>query len=225
MDNVIANAVKQSGFCVSPDCFTPRNDVIFFMRLFCVLLLATACANSPSVIIEGALPDNKYDNEWVYWVPVDGTSARTVDSIRIHNDSFKLVISAHNHHKMGFVRVRPALRLALQEIIVLAEAGTVQVRLDSISSATGTPLNEVLQNWKNRRLVYDTEVYSIKKNTLTANVNDSQEIKEAIDNATAAYYNDIYQIILDNKENAAGRFIYSLHKSFYSPEQIIRIEN
>ena len=185
--------------------------------LFAVCLMA--CTNRSSVI-EGRLPNDSYNNEWVYWVPMKGASAKTVDSTRIHKNVFHLAISAHNRNRTGIVRVRPPLRLALQDILVFTEAGTVQVQLDSVSSAAGTPLNEVLQNWKDKKQTYDKEIYALKRKLRTTDPKDEAEIKKEIENVSAAYHKDVYQIIAENKANEIGKFLYSLHKAFFTTEQI-----
>ena len=179
----------------------------------------TACTNKTSVI-EGTLPSDDYDGQVVFWVPMEGAHPKPVDSTHIDKNTFHLVISNHNMNKMGIVRVRPHLRLALQEILVFTEPGIVQVKLDSISSASDAPLNEVLQSWKERKRAHDKEVYALKKKHRTAGTEAQAEIKEEIKNLSDVYYDDIFQIVVENKDNEVGRFIYSLHKSSFTPEQI-----
>ena len=192
-------------------------------NLFLLLVIFfTACTNHETVI-EGKLPNDRYNNEMVYWAPFKRDSVRTIDSARIQNHAFRLVISEHNRNKMGIVRLRPLLRLQLQELLVFAEPGTVRVKIDSISSATGTPLNEVLQKWKDKKMVYDKESYTLWKKYRTASPSDTAEIREAFKKATAVYADDIYQIIAGNKDNEAGKFIFSLNKSLLTPEQINKL--
>ena len=182
-------------------------------------LCFTACTKHSSVI-EGTLPNDNYDSEAVYWVPMEGEHPKPVDSTHIDKNTFRLVISEHNRNKMGIIRVRPILRWGLQEILVFTETGTVQVKLDTISSAAGTPLNEVLQHWKDRKQMCDREVYALRKKRKAAGVNDEAGIKDEIEKVFAAYYDDMFQVIVENKDNEVGKFIYSLHKSKFTPEQI-----
>ena len=179
----------------------------------------TACTNHGSVI-EGMLPNDNYDKEVVYWVPMEGEHPKPVDSTHINKNTFRIVISEHNQNKMGIIRVRPLFRLDLQELLVFTEKGIVKVKLDSLSSAAGTPLNEVLQRWKDRKQTYDKEIYTLRKKYRNAGANDVTGIKEEMENVSAAYYDDIYQILVENKDNEVGKFIYSIHKSKFSLEQI-----
>jgi len=188
--------------------------------LFLIFFVSLAACTNPkqSCVIEGALPSDDYDNEAVYWVPMEGDHPKPVDSTRIHKNTFRIVISDHNLNKTGVVRLKPILRLALQEILVYTERGTVNVKLDSISSASGTPLNDVFQKWKDRKYTYDRERYEIRKNN--KNTLDQDEIKEKNEKLRDAYLDDIYLIIYENKDNDAGKFILSIHKSSFTPEQI-----
>jgi len=184
----------------------------------------TACTSNNSVI-EGTLPSDKYDKQVVFWVPMEGEHPKPVDSTHVQKNTFRLVISPHNLNKMGIVRVRPQLRLALQEILVFTEPGTVNVHLDSISRATGTPLNETLQFWKDRKRTYDVDTYRLRRKYRTAGEDEQSSIRVEMENVSAEYHNDIYQLIVENKDNDLGKFLYSLHKGRFTTEQTEELSN
>jgi hypothetical protein len=168
--------------------------------LFPILLMA---CNGPGPVVEGQLPGTEYANEWIYFVPIQGASAGTVDSALVRGNRFRLIPSKHNHNRIGIIRVRPQLRLSLQDIVVCAERGTVHVTLDTISSAKGTPLNEILQAWKTRKQEYDARPRAAHDKS-----------------AAAEYHSYIFRLILENKENEAGKFLYTLYKYAFTPEQL-----
>jgi len=186
------------------------------LLVFSVFLIT--CTNH-NPVIEGTLPSDRYDNEAVYWVPLEGEHPKPVDSTHIKKNTFRLVISERNFGKMGVVRVRPLLRLGLQEILVFAEEGTVNVHLDSISRATGTPLNETLQYWKDRKHSYDMDLYALRRKYRDASEDDQSSIKNEMENVSLGYHNDVYQIVVENKDNEIGKFLYTLHKGRFTPEQ------
>jgi len=197
-----------------------NNKVTKLFSYSVVALLFATCTNRDT-IIEGTLPSNKYDKQMVYWVPFEGEHPRPVDSVLIQGNTFHLVISPHNRNKMGIVRLGFLQRLGLQDLLVFTDPGTVQVKLDSISSATGTPLNDVMQKWKDRKRIYDQDAYALRlkfKNADVINVQDS--LKAIFEDISAAYHNDIYQIVSKNKDNEIGKFIYSIYRSDFTPEQI-----
>ena len=192
--------------------------------LFVVFL--GACTNRVGSVIEGTLSSDRYDNEWVYWVPFADASPKTVDSALIQNNAFRLVVSAHNLNKTGIIRIRYQLRLGVQDLIVFTEPGTLHVHLDSVSRATGTPLNDVLQHWKEKKQSYDAEIFALNRKRRAAEADDEKDrIREDIDNAAAAYRDDMYQIVVENIKNEAGKFIYSMHKGQFTEEQINEIED
>ena len=192
---------------------------IISLFVYSIILFFTGC-NNYDTVIEGTLPNDTYDNETIYWVPMEGEHPKPVDSTFVSLNKFRLVISTHNLNKMGIVRVKPLLRFDLQDILVFTEKGTVKLKLDSISSSSGTPLNNVMQSWKERKRVNDKEVYTLMRELRKTEATDRNAIEEEIKKISASYYNDVYRIIADNKNNEVGKFIYSIHKSYFTPEQI-----
>jgi hypothetical protein len=170
-------------------------------------------------VIEGTLPNDHYDGQVIFWVPMEGEHPKPVDSTHVVKNTFRLVISDHNLNRMGIVRVRPRLRLALQDILVYTEPGTVFVHLDSVSRATGTPLNETLQYWKDSKQTYDMKAFALRRELRNANTDDQDSIGAKIKKLSAGYHDDIFQIVMNNKDNDIGKFIYSLHKSSFDEEQ------
>ncbi len=196
-----------------------RQSSIQLFSCLIIALLFAACTNRDT-IIDGTLPSDKYDQQMVYWVPFEGEHPRPVDSALIQGNAFHLVISPHNHNKMGIVRLGFLQRLGIQDLLVFTDPGTVQVKLDSISSAKGTPLNDVMQNWKDRKQTLDKEIFILRKNFNDADLNAQDSLKVIFENISTDYHSDVYQIALGNKDNEVGKFIYSIHKSSFTPEQI-----
>jgi len=204
--------------------FVLMKSVIQLSCYSVIILFVVACTNN-SAVIQGSLPNDNYRDEWVYWAPMEGASSKTVDSVRINHDSFRLVLSAQNHNKLGIVRVRPVLRLALQEVVVFTEPGIIEVKLDSVSSASGTPLNEALQIWKNRKHQFDRETSILRKKLRTAETSEADVIRTEIEKVAADYYHDIFQMVLKNQNNEIGRFLLLRYKTFFTAEQISTIES
>lgn len=185
---------------------------------YSIMLFFLSCTSQHSVI-EGTLPDDQYDNETVYWVPFTDASPQTVDSTHIRKNTFRLEVSKYNRNKMGIVRVKPHFRPFLQEILVFTEAGTVQVKLDTFSSASGTPLNGTLQNWKNRKRQFDREVSALRVKQQSAATGDEAMIRAEIEQATDSYYDDVFQMVWNNQNNEIGKFIYMQHKTSFTTKQ------
>ena len=83
----------------------------------------------------------------MYLTPMENARGR-IDSVKISNASFTFTGSGE---EMRVLRLRPILRLKIQELLVVTEPGQITVKADSIGSATGTPQNNALQEWKEMR--------------------------------------------------------------------------
>lgn len=178
--------------------------------LLIFLVCLSACAGKES-LIEGQLPDASYDNEFVYLVPFKGASKKTVDSTLIRESRFLFKIKPEKQNRVYIIRVKPALRLLLQDILIIPEQGTVFVNMDKNSSSSGTPLNLTLQQWKERKLVLDTTYYSLrrryKQTTDEAEKNQLQTELDSIIKENRAYMDSLAK---KNKDNPVGQLIKSL---------------
>jgi hypothetical protein len=153
----------------------------------------SACGRQPLLVIEGRLPDARYDGEVVYLVPLVGATAANVDSAYIREGAFRFEPEGGS---IAILRTRPLLRLRFQELLVILEPGCLYVRLDSLSSAHGTALNDSLQQWKENKQRYDAKQLS-----------------------DADYAQDTYLFVRRNRDNAAGRLVYRLSRPLFTPEQ------
>jgi hypothetical protein len=111
------------------------------------LFLLISCAGSSKYEIKGTLPDPKFNSEWVFLAPLTGGTAQTVDSVRVKKQSFSFR-GRTEQPGVKVIRMRPIMRLEIQELLVVVEPGKIRVTLDSLSSVTGTPQNDALQSWK-----------------------------------------------------------------------------
>jgi hypothetical protein len=110
-----------------------------------VLLLSCAGKPLPRYTVSGSVPSTRYDGNSVYLVPAVGDNPSNVDSAVIRDGKFSF---EGDTERVSIVRVKPSLRLALQDLLVVTEKGVTTVRLDSSSSSGGTKQNEWLQQWK-----------------------------------------------------------------------------
>ena len=158
--------------------------------------------------IFGLLPSDIYNGELIYLVPFENASPEIVDSTRIINGKFNF---KGNDEKVRILRLRPQLRLAIQELIVITEPGTIYVHADSISSAYGTPQNEILQGWKNNVTQIQKESKLINQRLKKTNHKaDSLKLLSWKDSLIAKQQDYNYQILQQNDSNTVGKFIYRM---------------
>lgn len=176
------------------------------------LLFCSACTENKSVI-EGKLPNKSYDNEVVYLVPFKGATKETVDSALIKDGSFRFILKPKKQNQVFIVRVKPLLRLSLQDLLIISEPGTVYVNLNSSSSASGTPLNQTLQQWKEKKFVYDSTFYSFNRQyRKETDESVKKRLQSELDELNKEYKTYEDSLIEKNRDNPAGQFIRSLHQ-------------
>jgi len=162
-------------------------------------------------VIEGRLPSDGFDNERVYLVPFKGASSKTVDSTLIRNGSFRFKLKPAKQNQIFIVRVKPILRLELQEILVVSEPGTIQVNLDFRSSSSGTPLNQTLQEWKEKKYVSDSTIHSFRRK-YQKEIDETEKalIQSKVEEISKEYRNYADSLVEINKDNPVGELIGSL---------------
>ena len=202
-----------------------KNRKVIQLFHYSVILLFAACTNNNTTIIEGTLPNNEYNQQVVYWVPFEQDGVQSIDSTGIRNNKFRLLISPNNHDKMGIIRMNPQYHPAIQPLLVFAEKGITQVTLDSLSSATGTPLNDVMQNFKDIKEKYNKELYAFHEKRKTVTAAEEIEMTEEFKKVAIAYRDDVYQIILENAGNGIGKILFSLHKPIFTPDEFDVLNN
>ncbi len=115
------------------------------MKRICYSLLAVLILSGcQPCTIKGTI-DKKYDGVIIYLVPMENASRNTVDSVLIENGSFEIKC---RKERMSSLRLKGIAQIGIQELLVVTEKGQIDVSIDSVSSASGTPQNDSLQVWK-----------------------------------------------------------------------------
>jgi len=168
------------------------------------LLFAMSC-NKPTFEIKGELPNSKFDGEWIFLVPMEEHTVKDVDSVLIENSSFAF---HGNIERVAIIRARIALRLRLQELLVVTEPGKIEVKLDSISSGGGTVQNDALERWKTYRAETYTTLVKAKESAKndTTNTLETDAIIEKIKNESKDFN---YKILKEMGDNTLGNFLHN----------------
>lgn len=144
---------------------------------FCGLLLASCGATGEEYVIEGTMPSARYDGEWIYLVPMENAPGR-VDSAKVTNAAFTF---RGKGEEMRVLRMRHALRILIQELLVVTEPGKIHVEADSIGSVSGTPQNDALQQWKTAREQNRRAYAALRRQLKEADPADSLRLNALID--------------------------------------------
>lgn len=139
--------------------------IIFIVTAF----LAIGCAEKTTMTIDGGI-DRRYDGQTIFLVPVPYSTAESVDSAKVRNGRFCFKADASEVRMCDVTISNKAKAPYVQRLLVVVEPGTLDVRLDTVSSAVGTPLNNALQSWK-EKLQEGCDVESVTMDIIRKNPN------------------------------------------------------
>ena len=188
----------------------------YFAFLF--LLLSFSCNSKSNFTISGQLPDKTYDGEKIYLVPIENAIKERVDSAVIQNGKFSFEGQILTP-EIYVIRAKPVLRYNLEELLVVSEPGTLTVRLDKSSSVSGTPLNDSLQYWKERKMRFDFVNAKLVKQFSDANDSLKLDLKQRAEMLNNDASNFHFSFVKNNKENIVGQFVRKIMSGSFTEEQ------
>lgn len=190
------------------------------MRYFAFLLLLNffSCNSKSNFTISGQLPDKTYDGEKIYLVPIENAIKERVDSAVIQNGKFSFEGQILTP-EIYVIRAKPVLRYNLEELLVVREPGTLTVRLDKSSSVSGTPLNDSLQYWKERKMRFDFVNAELVKQFRDANDSLKLDLKRKAEMLNSDATNFHFSFVKNNKENIVGQFVQKIMSGSFTEEQ------
>ena len=83
----------------------------------------------------------------VYLVPQPYPKAEQVDSTVIRDGRFEFKVDA-SQVRMCDITISRKSKVPFQRLLVVVEQGELEAVIDEVSSSRGTPLNDVLNEWK-----------------------------------------------------------------------------
>ena len=146
-----------------------------------------------------------FEDQMIYLVPFSGATTENIDSAVVHNSRFKFTGTVE-HEGVYIIRMRPMMRLFINELIVIKEPGRIRTRLSSTSSAKGTPLNDSLQAWREYKQMIDDQMVDIRKQMKKATGEELARLKAQSDSLKSMFDRRNKQSITLNN-NAFGEFL------------------
>lgn len=187
---------------------------------FCLYFLSACTSNQYK--IEGKIHGDHLEDEKIYLVDLDPAQRMFIDSTTVKNRTFSFTGEIQTD-KMMILRTRPILRMVYQEIVLVLEPGTISVYLDSISTATGTRQNDLLQQWKEKKEGTHTRVQNLKRWLRTSNEDLSSEEIQQIETNIQTIENEFieynYNFIQQHWHTTVGQFVYKMVGNSLNEEQ------
>lgn len=191
------------------------NFRLEYFWLLCLFLLTGCKDHSRDYTITGTLPSEQYDGEWMYLTPMENARGR-IDSVKISNASFTFTGSGE---EMRVLRLRPILRLKIQELLVVTEPGQITVKADSIGSVTGTPQNNALQEWKEMREKKLTAYGQLRRELKASVGTDSLLLVQRLKDLSNEERTYNFHFLCQQGNNTLGQFMQKMLRPVLTDEQ------
>ncbi len=193
-----------------------RVSHILFVFIFSSAIIS---CNKDYSIIQGEVEDPVLWNEYVYLLASDSPITKDVDSTMVLNGKFRFKIPADST-KFKVLRITPKFPVIAEDLIVITEKGEILVELAWESKGEGTPLNEALQQWKERKIYIDSIQWSIHQQRRNGNL--SQAELDSINNYSLEIRNMFLEenedMIRENFQNGIGLLIFKLFYHSFSAD-------
>jgi len=180
-----------------------------FSVVACLAMIASSCS-SPMCNIHGTMPSEKYNDVYIYLVPLHNTDSIGVDSVKIKDGQFNFTT---NKFGMSTLRVDYHYRYGLQDLLVVVEPGNVEVVIDAESHGGGTSQNDSLQVWKEAITDRMQKTQLLSQAMREARKNSNQQaidsIKVEIDSINKAFRKFTSQMADNQPEGTLKTFLTS----------------
>ena len=187
--------------------------------LFTLLLLFGSCqqSNDGKCHIEGTVNGEQYEGKRIFLVPNSGPATmETVDSMEIKDGKFHFEPDSVQMYK---ILLDYHYRMGLQPLLIVGEPGTINVTIDSISHATGTPQNDSLEQWKVQTEIHNRQLGMMRKNMAELNKRgdslQAKYIQQRADSFHLVYKNYTRQLAKNMEGSVLGDFLMSLYPLTY----------
>ncbi|MBP5364648.1 MAG: DUF4369 domain-containing protein [Bacteroidales bacterium] len=175
-----------------------------FLSLLALVSLAS-CNENKTYIIEGALyGGGKFEGETIYLVPFENPENR-IDSAFIHEGRFRFDGKVENA-EICKIRMRPMMRLFIQELFIVKEPGHVRTILSKRSYTQGTPQNDSLQAWIDYKAATDSVIIAINKQKKRASDDELKALSQKQDSIQIVF-DKHNRGVVERNNNAFGDFV------------------
>jgi len=169
-----------------------KKILLCFMSLVAMtMFFSCQQANDGKCHIVGTVNGEQYEGKRIFLVPMFGPkTAEYVDSMEITDGKFHFEPDSVQMYK---ILLDYHFRLGLQPLIIVGEPGTINITIDSISHATGTPQNDSLELWKGR-----TEMHNIQMATMRKEINTKNKIGDTLQAKSLQQQSDSIHLVYKN---------------------------
>lgn len=195
-----------------------KKILLCFMAVAAVTMFYSCQqANDGKFHVEGVVNGEQYEGKRIFIVPLYGKkTAEYVDSMEITNGKFHFT---KDTMQMYTILMDYHYRMGLQQLLVVGEPGTIQVTIDSVSHAYGTPQNDSLEQWKVRTEMHNLQLAKMRQNIVNLRKQgDSVQAKyiaQRADSFHLVYKNYTRRLAKNLEGQTLGNFLKDLYPLTY----------
>jgi hypothetical protein len=182
-----------------------------------MMMFSCQSANNGKCRINGVVNGEQYEGKRIFLVPMYGPkTAEYVDSMEITNGQFHFEPDSAQMYK---ILLDYHYRFGLQPLLIVGEPGTIEVIIDSISHATGTPQNDSLEKWKVQTEIHNLQLAKMRKNIadlqMKGDTVQAQYLAQRADSFHLAYKNYTRRLAKNLKEGVLYDFLKEMYPLTY----------
>ena len=195
-----------------------RKILLCFMTVAAAMMMCSCqSANNGKCRINGVVKGEQYEGKRIFLVPMYGPkTAEYVDSMEITNGQFHFEPDSAQMYK---ILLDYHYRFGLQPLLIVGEPGTIEVIIDSISHATGTPQNDSLEKWKVQTEIHNLQLAKMRKNIadlqMKGDTVQAQYLAQRADSFHLAYKNYTRRLAKNLKEGVLYDFLKEMYPLTY----------
>ena len=185
-----------------------------------ILLIVASCSHKETFRIDGTVTDTTFNGSKVYLVALDGPISKNVDSTILENGGFNFEKKADTLC-VRILRIPARFPKVIEDLVVVLEPGSLNVRLSDNSYGTGTRLNNMLQSWKEKKHAYDlmqASIYSQIRETDT-NQEKIDSLRNYTDRLSLIFKADVRRMMNENLHNGIGLLLFKVYYQELSTEE------
>lgn len=195
-----------------------RKILLCFVTVAAAMMMFSCqSANNGKCYINGVVKGEQYEGKRIFLVPMNGPkTAEYVDSMEITNGQFHFEPDSAQMYK---ILLDYHYRFGLQPLLIVGEPGTIEVIIDSISHATGTPQNDSLEKWKVQTEIHNLQLAKMRKNIadlqMKGDTVQAQYLAQRADSFHLAYKNYTRRLAKNLKEGVLYDFLKEMYPLTY----------
>lgn len=193
------------------------NQSFFYLIILLFAVSGCQTADKRTMIIKGEISSD-YNGQIIYLVPRPHPTPETVDSVFIKDGLFAFTVPADS--AIYDITLSRKAKANVQRLLIIAEKGTLEVKIAISSSSCGTPLNNQLQHWKEQMEVSGQKaiLLSQKISKIKDNKKLVDTLKEEREKIYESFGDSTFNFIKRN-QNPLGGYLFMTMENMFNEQQ------